>query len=107
MIGIRDIAEALVNDSTVDVWGETMTYTDTAGNVDEIEAVFDEAYELVAAGNGEIAMTAPVVSARTSDFANATAETDGEIEIGTRHFVVASVEVGNGDDLRLILNERV
>lgn len=109
MIGIRTIAESLTNDSTVAVWGESMTYTDTNGDIDVIEAVFDEAYQLTTTGadGAKFTMTVTAVSARVGDFVNAEPECDGEFTIGTRLFVVASVEQTGHDDMRLILTERV
>jgi len=110
LLRIRDKAAKLVNDSTVSVWGQDdIVYTDTAGKVDALEAVFDEAYQMVDTGeNGAvITMTAPVLSCRLADFVNSTPQCDGQVTIGTRFFVVNSVERTGHLDCRLILSERM
>ena len=47
LLGIRTVAEQMVNNATVAVWGQgAIVYTDTNGLADIIEGVFDEAYQL-------------------------------------------------------------
>jgi len=109
LLNIRSVAQSLVNDATVAVYGEAMTYTDTEGNSEAIEAIFDEEYELVDSGDdgAELTMTTPAISCRVSDFDTTTAEIDGRLTIGSRSFVVASVERSGDGGLVLTLNERL
>ena len=109
LLGIRTTAEQLVNNATVAVWGQgAIVYTDTNGDSDTIEAVFDEAYQLTDTGDGgeRLTMTAPVLSCRLADFVNSTPEGEGKVQIGARRFVVNGVEKTGHQDCRLILTER-